>query len=307
MSAFTGNPQRRPSYPAHHEFQHQGHREPTSQAPEHAPDAFGHQRSQSYHGFPSDLRPPPADPLPIYYNHPQTMNLNHDRTSRVYEQVSGSRRLSKEDEQYYETEALRSHHARQRSLGSSGSTTATHHYHDLSISSSGSHQLPSHSPHSPHSPQPSRHSRSPQTPPLTPSPREYPGLPQGHQHQYHLQHHHQGPRPAPLGVGGRLHKTSTREAAATASAPATVGPNRRLAHILSEQKRREKINGGFDELKSVIPDCVQNTDSKATILRKAVSYILLLEDELKRYTGDEYDHPPHHPESSHSEHEREQQ
>ncbi|KAG0063579.1 hypothetical protein BGZ92_005955 [Podila epicladia] len=49
-----------------------------------------------------------------------------------------------------------------------------------------------------------------------------------------------------------------------------------MAHILSEQKRREKINGGFDELKS-------NTDSKATILRKAVDYILLLEDELRKY------------------------
>ncbi|KAF8937277.1 hypothetical protein BGZ58_003007 [Dissophora ornata] len=33
-----------------------------------------------------------------------------------------------------------------------------------------------------------------------------------------------------------------------------VEPTRRMAHILSEQKRREKINGGFDELKSVIPE-----------------------------------------------------
>ncbi|KAF9578949.1 hypothetical protein BGW38_005002 [Lunasporangiospora selenospora] len=61
-------------------------------------------------------------------------------------------------------------------------------------------------------------------------------------------------------------------------------PSRRMAHIISEQKRREKINGGFDELKSVIPECAENTDSKATILRKAVDYILLLEDELRRYS-----------------------
>ncbi|KAG0380352.1 hypothetical protein BGX24_008918 [Mortierella sp. AD032] len=75
-------------------------------------------------------------------------------------------------------------------------------------------------------------------------------------------------------------------------------PTRRMAHILSEQKRREKINGGFDELKSVIPECAENTDSKATILRKAVDYICLLEDELRRYaeiferdghTKDEFD------------------
>ncbi|KAF9551659.1 hypothetical protein EC957_006552 [Mortierella hygrophila] len=64
-----------------------------------------------------------------------------------------------------------------------------------------------------------------------------------------------------------------------------VPPTRRLAHILSEQKRREKINTGFEELKSVIPKCAQNTDSKATILRKAVDRILELESELRKYTG----------------------
>ncbi|KAF9357637.1 hypothetical protein BGX26_003369 [Mortierella sp. AD094] len=62
-----------------------------------------------------------------------------------------------------------------------------------------------------------------------------------------------------------------------------VTPTRRMAHIISEQKRREKINGGFDELKSVIPECAQNSDSKATILRKAVDRILELEQELRRY------------------------
>ncbi|KAI8361563.1 hypothetical protein B0O80DRAFT_162618 [Mortierella sp. GBAus27b] len=63
-----------------------------------------------------------------------------------------------------------------------------------------------------------------------------------------------------------------------------VSPSRRVAHIASEQKRREKINSGFEELKSVIPECAQNTDSKASILRKAVDRILELEDELRRYT-----------------------
>ncbi|KAK3846289.1 MAG: hypothetical protein J3R72DRAFT_434548 [Linnemannia gamsii] len=65
-----------------------------------------------------------------------------------------------------------------------------------------------------------------------------------------------------------------------------VPPTRRLAHILSEQKRREKINAGFEELKSVIPECAQNTDSKATILRKAVDRILELEQELRKHTSD---------------------
>ncbi|KAG0020246.1 hypothetical protein BGZ80_004537 [Entomortierella chlamydospora] len=67
----------------------------------------------------------------------------------------------------------------------------------------------------------------------------------GHQRTTDLHH---VSRPGPVSATARiLHKSSTREVAA-------VGPNRRLAHILSEQKRREKINGGFDELKSVVPE-----------------------------------------------------
>ncbi|KAF9091857.1 hypothetical protein BGX29_002727 [Mortierella sp. GBA35] len=97
-----------------------------------------------------------------------------------------------------------------------------------------------------------------------------------------------------------MHKVLTRESGSS------VGPNRRLAHILSEQKRREKINGGFDELKSVIPDCAQNTDSKATILRKATAYILLLEEELKRYT-DAYPRPSADPTSNHQDYNQRQQ
>ncbi|KAK3828866.1 MAG: hypothetical protein J3Q66DRAFT_323772 [Benniella sp.] len=63
-----------------------------------------------------------------------------------------------------------------------------------------------------------------------------------------------------------------------------MSPTRRVAHIVSEQKRREKINAGFEELKSVIPECAQNTDSKASILRKAVDRILELEEELRKFT-----------------------
>lgn len=37
--------------------------------------------------------------------------------------------------------------------------------------------------------------------------------------------------------------------------------------------------------------CAQNTDSKATILRKAVDYILQLEDEIRRY-AEVYPPPP---------------
>ncbi|KAK7208568.1 hypothetical protein BZA70DRAFT_54601 [Myxozyma melibiosi] len=69
--------------------------------------------------------------------------------------------------------------------------------------------------------------------------------------------------------------------AAPASPPSKhPSSNRRFAHILSEQRRRENINGGFLELKSSIPQCRGSQDSKAVILRKAVLYIASLESEL---------------------------
>ncbi|OAQ28421.1 hypothetical protein K457DRAFT_156105 [Linnemannia elongata AG-77] len=189
------------------------------------------------------------------------------------------------------------------------SSSSSHHQHPLSSSSAFLGPASS-----------SSSSRSPQTPPLTPSPRKHDSSPplQGHHHpqQYLGQQHHPaggvGHRQA-IGAGVRggilgpvssaahaekaMHKVLTHE-------PGCV-KSRRLAHILSEQKRREKINGGFDELKSVIPDCAQNTDSKATILRKATAYILLLEEELKRYSdayprpSDDLTPPPPAPSSSH--------
>ncbi|KAK9460082.1 uncharacterized protein V1516DRAFT_665597 [Lipomyces oligophaga] len=60
------------------------------------------------------------------------------------------------------------------------------------------------------------------------------------------------------------------------------GSSRRVAHILSEQRRRESINGGFLVLKSSIPHCRGSQDSKAVILRKAVQYITSLEGEVER-------------------------
>ncbi|KAK9475140.1 Myc-type, basic helix-loop-helix domain-containing protein [Dipodascopsis tothii] len=69
---------------------------------------------------------------------------------------------------------------------------------------------------------------------------------------------------------------------AASPAPTSPGASRRVAHILSEQRRRESINGGFLELKSSIPHCRGTQDSKAVILRKAVNYIAVLEGELAR-------------------------
>ncbi|KAK9456099.1 hypothetical protein V1511DRAFT_487009 [Dipodascopsis uninucleata] len=71
-----------------------------------------------------------------------------------------------------------------------------------------------------------------------------------------------------------------------------AGSNRRFAHILSEQRRRENINGGFLDLKSSIPHCRGSQDSKAVILKKAVSYISFLESEINRLKSDIYQRAP---------------
>ncbi|KAI7816911.1 hypothetical protein BC939DRAFT_497057 [Gamsiella multidivaricata] len=289
-------PQRRPSYPVYHGASRHDPYEQASHTVDTLPDVYGHHRSQSYHGPTPDIRhvsqPSSSDTFPAYYAHQRfpDPNSHHEQMSRNRQQLPPSRRSFAEETSHYGQEIPHTFQGRQRSQSSVG-PISTFHYQD---SSSGSILPPSRSSQSPHSlssPPPQPHSRSPQTPPLTPSPREYSGRAQNHQpHQYPS-------RPTRSTSGRVVHKTSTRES--------TVAPNRRMAHILSEQKRREKINGGFDELKSVIPDCAQNTDSKATILRKAVSYILMLEDELRKYTGT-YDQPIGHPEPLHSDHGHEQ-
>ncbi|WWC65148.1 uncharacterized protein I303_107762 [Kwoniella dejecticola CBS 10117] len=61
----------------------------------------------------------------------------------------------------------------------------------------------------------------------------------------------------------------------------TPGQSRRLAHLMSEQKRRESINSGFQALRQALPSSLP-TDSKAIILRKAVSHIAHLENIVRR-------------------------
>ncbi|KAI8361552.1 hypothetical protein B0O80DRAFT_162397 [Mortierella sp. GBAus27b] len=63
------------------------------------------------------------------------------------------------------------------------------------------------------------------------------------------------PRPLQASAPRKYHGRQTRKQANSPLPPKEpVDPTRRVAHIISEQKRREKINGGFDELKSVIPE-----------------------------------------------------
>lgn len=63
------------------------------------------------------------------------------------------------------------------------------------------------------------------------------------------------PRPQQASAPRKYHGRQTRKLPNTPPTPKEpVDPTRRVAHIISEQKRREKINGGFEELKSVIPE-----------------------------------------------------
>ncbi|CAG8528773.1 10553_t:CDS:2 [Ambispora leptoticha] len=116
---------------------------------------------------------------------------------------------------------------------------------------STNHQQPYHHPNSTY--------RQNQTPLLS----QQPPPPQHHHHPIPNQHQHLNV-PAP--------PTHTH----------SQTPNRRLAHILSEQKRRENINSGFEELKNIVPTCRGHADSKAVILRKAVRYIQNLESEVEK-------------------------
>ncbi|TKY88639.1 hypothetical protein EX895_002270 [Sporisorium graminicola] len=94
--------------------------------------------------------------------------------------------------------------------------------------------------------------------------------------------------PRPSSTLGVMPGASAAAAVSSAGAPPastttnTVNANRRVAHLLSEQKRRESINTGFEELRQAIPACRDGQDSKATILKRALEYIRELESVVER-------------------------
>lgn len=91
------------------------------------------------------------------------------------------------------------------------------------------------------------------------------------------------PRPAStLGVTPSAHVVASAPPTPAAATANTVNANRRVAHLLSEQKRRESINTGFEDLRQAIPACRDGQDSKATILKRALEYIRELESIVER-------------------------
>ncbi|KAI1896502.1 hypothetical protein AGOR_G00095440 [Albula goreensis] len=65
---------------------------------------------------------------------------------------------------------------------------------------------------------------------------------------------------------------------------------RRKAHTQAEQKRRDAIKKGYDDLQSIVPTCQQQSEftvgsqkiSKATVLQKTIDYIQFLHKEKKK-------------------------
>uniref|UniRef100_V5F1S1 BHLH domain-containing protein n=2 Tax=Kalmanozyma brasiliensis (strain GHG001) TaxID=1365824 RepID=V5F1S1_KALBG len=99
--------------------------------------------------------------------------------------------------------------------------------------------------------------------------------------------HSAAPGQAPMRMMAGMEPPRPNTAAGTSVAPApapptTVNANRRVAHLLSEQKRRESINTGFEDLRQAIPACRDGQDSKATILKRALEYIRELEGVVDR-------------------------
>lgn len=72
----------------------------------------------------------------------------------------------------------------------------------------------------------------------------------------------------------------------------TYKDRRREAHTQAEQKRRDAIKKGYDELQMLVPTCQSSTDigsqkiSKATVLQRSVDYIQYLVQQKKKQEED---------------------
>ncbi|XP_007899658.1 max-like protein X isoform X2 [Callorhinchus milii] len=69
----------------------------------------------------------------------------------------------------------------------------------------------------------------------------------------------------------------------------TYKDRRRQAHTQAEQKRRDAIKKGYDDLQAIVPTCLQQDFaigsqklSKATVLQKTIDYIQFLHKEKKK-------------------------
>ncbi|EDO46174.1 predicted protein [Nematostella vectensis] len=65
--------------------------------------------------------------------------------------------------------------------------------------------------------------------------------------------------------------------------------NRRFAHSVAEQKRRDAIKKGYDDLQSIVPTCQHSTSagspklSKAIILQRTIEYVSFMHHQRKKH------------------------
>eukprot|EP00128_Syssomonas_multiformis_P009002 Colp12_sorted_trinity150504_noHs@15954 len=81
---------------------------------------------------------------------------------------------------------------------------------------------------------------------------------------------------SPASSATTMHSTSDGSPSSFDEQDANMAEVRRAAHIQAEQKRRNNINLGFEELQEIIPALKKSPNSKfskATVLRKAIDYI----------------------------------
>lgn len=107
--------------------------------------------------------------------------------------------------------------------------------------------------------------------------------PKRSRHQQHRENHNGGL--IPLRPSPPTTIPPVAEPSISTTSTSSNYSHRRAAHIASEQKRRQNINEGFEDLRRCVPTCTSPTDSKAVILRKAVNYIWQLQSEMLRLRG----------------------
>jgi len=70
--------------------------------------------------------------------------------------------------------------------------------------------------------------------------------------------------------------------------PTSYKDRRREAHTVAEQKRRDAIKKGYDELQNIVPTCAQQDAissqkiSKATVLQRSIDYMQFLNGQKKK-------------------------
>lgn len=96
------------------------------------------------------------------------------------------------------------------------------------------------------------------------------------------------PGSIPGSSASSAHNTDEDDDSDSSRATMSYKDRRREAHTAAEQKRRDAIKKGYDELQGIVPTCTQNESlgatklSKATVLQRSIDYIQFLIQQKKK-------------------------